>query len=76
MQKANPPPLPAVSTSDGAYQCVDTFPPSQIPPRGAGPVPIPLSPFFLFSFALPRYVGSFLPFEMSEVFCQPSVGVL
>ena len=32
--------------------------------------------FFLFSFALPRYVGSFLPFGKSEVFCQHSVGVL
>ena len=42
--------------------CVETFPPSQLPPTGAGPVPILLSLFFLFSFALPRYVGSFLPF--------------
>ena len=32
--------------------------------------------FFLFSFALPRYMGSFLPFVKSEVFCQYSVGVL
>ena len=32
--------------------------------------------FFPFSFALPRYVGSFLPFGKSEVFCQHSVGVL
>ena len=32
--------------------------------------------FFLFSFALPRYVGSFLPFGKSEVFYQRSVGVL
>ena len=32
--------------------------------------------FFLFSFALPRYVGSFLPFGRSEVFCEHSVGVL
>ena len=32
--------------------------------------------FLLFSFALPRYVGSFLPFGKSEVFCQGSVGVL
>ena len=31
---------------------------------------------FLFSCALPRYVGSFLPFGRSEVFCQLSVGVL
>ena len=35
-----------------------------------------LSLFFLFFFALPRYVGSFLPFGRSEVFCQRSVGVL
>ena len=32
--------------------------------------------FFLFSFALPRYMGSFLPFGKSEVFCQRLVGVL
>ena len=32
--------------------------------------------FFFFSLALPRYVGSFLPFGRSEVFCQRSVGVL
>ena len=31
---------------------------------------------FLFSFVLPKYVGSFLPFGRSEVFCQRSVGVL
>ena len=50
----------------------------RLPPTGAGPVPILLSLFFLFSFALPRYVGSFLPFGKSEVFCQRqwcSVGV-
>ena len=32
--------------------------------------------FFLFSFALPSYVQSFLPFGRSEVFCQRSLGVL
>ena len=32
--------------------------------------------FFFFLFALPRYMGSFLPFERSEVLCQRSVGVL
>ena len=30
---------------------------------------------FSFFFSLPRYVGSFLPFGRSEVFCQHSVGV-
>ena len=50
------------------------FSPSQLPPRGAGPVPILLSLFFLFSFVLPRYVGSFFPFGKSEVFCQRLVG--
>ena len=30
----------------------------------------------VFSFALTRYVGSFLPFGKSELFCQRSVGVL
>ena len=38
--------------------------------------PYSLSLFFLFSFALSRYVGSFLPFGRSEFFCQHSVGVL
>ena len=55
------------------------FPASQLPPRGAGPVPILLCLFFLFSFALPRYVGSFVPFGKSEVFRQfrrCSVGVV
>ena len=46
------------------------------PPRGAGPIPILLFLFFLFSFALPRYMGIFLPFRKSEVSCQHSVGVL
>ena len=59
---------------------MDTFPPSQLPPRGAGPIPIPLSLLFLFSFALPSYVGSFLPFGRSEVFLPAfsrcSVGVV
>ena len=32
--------------------------------------------FFFLSFALPRYMGSFLPFGKSDVFCQRSVGVL
>ena len=32
--------------------------------------------YFFFSFALPKYVGSFLPFGRSDVFCQRSVGVL
>ena len=49
---------------------------SQLPPTVAGPIPILLSLLFLFSFALPRYVGSFLLFGRSEVFCQHSVGVL
>ena len=70
-----PCPLP-IPVSEGASLCVETFPPSQLLPRGAGPVPILLSLFFLFSFALPRYVGSFLPFGKSEVFYQRSVGVL
>ena len=36
----------------------------------------PYSFVSVFSFALPRCVGSFLPFGRSEVFCQHSVGVL
>ena len=36
----------------------------------------PYSFVSVFSFTLPRYVGSFLPFGRSEVFCQRSVGIL
>ena len=36
----------------------------------------PYSFVSVFSFALPRYVGSFLPFGRSEAFCQRSAGVL
>ena len=32
--------------------------------------------YFFFSFALPKYVGSFLLLGRSDVFCQHSVGVL
>ena len=39
-------------------------------------LPYTLFSTFCHSFALPRYVGSFLPFGTSEVFCQHSVGVL
>ena len=46
------------------------------PSARCSPIPIILSLFLLFSFAQPRYVGSFLPFGKSEVFCQHSVGVL
>ena len=35
----------------------------------------PYSFVSVFSFALPRYMGSFLPFGRSEGFCQHSVGV-
>ena len=62
------PPTPYLHQWRG-FLVVETFPPSQLPPRGAGPIPILLSLFFLFSFALLRYVGSFLPFGKSEVFC-------
>ena len=39
-------------------------------------VPIPLSPFFLISFALLNSVEISLPFWKSELFCQCSEGVL
>ena len=41
---------------------MEIFPPSQLPPTGAGAVPILLSLLFLFSFALPKYGGEFLSF--------------
>ena len=41
---------PDLSTSQRASQCMETFPFSQLPPRGAGPV---LIPFSLFSSSTP-----------------------
>ena len=55
--KASPLCYPQSPPVKGASECVETFPPSQLPPTGAGPVPILLSLFFLFSFALSRYMG-------------------
>ena len=53
------PPAPA---REGFSGCVETFPPSQLPPRGEGFKlnPLYLS-FFLISFALPHYVEISLP---------------
>ena len=58
------------------YMRLETFLPSQLPPIGVGPIPLLLSLFSLFSFALPMYVGIFLLFGKSQVFCRHSVGVL
>ena len=50
---------------------------SSLPGPSQGWAQVPSLLFCLFfSFALPRYVGNFLPFWKSEVFCQLSVGVL
>lgn len=50
-----------------------TIPPSRLPPRAAGPIPIPFA-FFFFSF-LPGYMGIFLPLgslsaSIQYVFCK------
>ena len=44
--EASPPATRSLCPRRGSY-CVETFPPSQLPPRGAGPIPILLSLFFL-----------------------------
>ena len=68
-----PPPPPAVSAREGAsgvwtpFLLHSSLPEVQV---------LPYSFVFVFSFALPRYMGSLLPFGRSEVFCQRSVGVL
>ena len=54
----------------------ETFPPSQLPPTGAGPIPNFCLCYFFFLLPYPGTWGSFLPFGKSEVFCQCSVGVL
>ena len=71
-----PPPPPAVSAREGAPSVWKPF-------LLHGSLPLVQAPSlffclccFFFSFALPRYVGSFLPFGRSEVFCQRSVCVL
>ena len=48
-----------ISTSEGASKCVETFPPSQLPPRGTDPVPILLS-LFPFFFCPTQVHGDFL----------------
>ena len=71
------PPPPPVSTSEGASYCVETFPPLQLPPRGAGPVPILLCLFFF----CPTLVhGEFFAFwevwGLLPAFSRCSVGVV
>ena len=48
-----PPLPPAVSAHEGASSCVETFPPSRLPPTGAGPVPILCLYFFFFLLPYP-----------------------
>ena len=69
------PPPPPISTNEGAPYCVETFPPSQLPPRWAGPVPILLSLFFLLPYP---GSGDFLAlgevWSLLPVFSRSSVG--
>ena len=59
---------------------MESFPPSQLPPRGVGPVPILLSLFFSFFFCPTHVRGDFLAFwEISGLlpaFSRCSVGVV
>ena len=60
---------------EGGSQGEGTFPLSRLPPRGAGPLPIP--PLLLFPFILPRYMGIFLAalvvWDLLQAFSRYSV---
>ena len=59
---------------------MEAFPPSQVPPGGAGPVPILLSLFFLYSFCSAQVRAEFLAFwevrGLLPAFSTCSVGVV
>ena len=71
-----PPPTPPRLCQLRGFLVCGNFSSFTAPSQRSRSHPYSFSLFFLFSFALPRYVGSFLPFGKSEVFCQRSVGVL
>ena len=73
--EASPLPTPHLRQGRGSLGC-GNFSSFTAPSQRCRSHPYSFVSFFLFSFALPRYVGSFLPFGKSEVFCQHSVGVL
>ena len=61
--------VPPAPTHERFSRCVETFPPSQLPPWGVGSKPNPLyRSFFLIYFALPPYAEISLPFW--KVFCH------
>ena len=65
----------SVPASEGTSQCAETFPLSQLPPRGTRPIQIPFSFFCSFFFCHAQLHGGFLPFWKSEA-CQRSVEVV
>ena len=67
-----PHPVPAC---EGVSECVETFPPSQLPPWDAGLCPKSFYFFPLLPFTLPHSVEISLCFWKSWIFCQRS-GVL
>ena len=62
-------------THKGVSDWWKLFPPSQLPPQGAaGPIPIPLSPFFLIYFVLPHYMktaASAKSLQSCPTLCDP-----
>ena len=53
---------PPIPTHEGVCKCAEAFPPSQIPPQGAGPYPQILCLFMYLSFALCHSDEIRLPF--------------
>ena len=71
------PKLPTAPVCEGISWCVETFPPSHLPPRGAGPQPLILclpSRLYLFLYLISEQIG--LSFWKSGVLCQHSEDVL
>ena len=53
IQKHHSPNTISYTTSEGLSECMEIFPPSQLPLRGTCPIPIPLSLFHLFLLCYP-----------------------
>ena len=71
------PKLPTAPACEGISWYAETFPPSYLPPKGAGPQPLILclpSHLYLFLYLISEQIG--LPLWKSGVLCQHSEDVL